>query len=263
MTKTGVGFPHSRAPARPTTSRSFHRSAFVMVFVMVFVFVLGLAGPCSAFVRAPVLGAGSKCSGRSRNRSRSCPHPTIVRWSSGPIGSGVSFPDPPERNAYDAWLSGGPLPESLHLDEETAGEVLLELVGSFYGSSVFGCHERAASIGITGSLSLEEVCGPEVVLGLEGSFWHKRSTVLGRAAVWLNARIPEVASVVVSDLEDLEDFEEIRDEESGEVLFRRDKRSEDFNGDRATMEYQGLDPDDRGPFPQSAMGGGGSMINPA
>ena len=43
---------------------------------------------------------------------------------------------------------------------------------------------------------------------------------------------------------------------------REDKRSPDFNGDRETMEYQGLDPDARGPFVLSS-GGGGSMIRPA
>ena len=44
-------------------------------------------------------------------------------------------------------------------------------------------------------------------------------------------------------------------------LCREDKRSPDFNGDRETMEYQGLDPDARGPFVFSS--GGGSMIRPA
>ena len=44
-------------------------------------------------------------------------------------------------------------------------------------------------------------------------------------------------------------------------LSREDKRSPDFNGDRETMEYQGLDPDARGPFVFSS--GGGSMIRPA
>lgn len=38
-----------------------------------------------------------------------------------------------------------------------------------------------------------------------------------------------------------------------------DKRSPDFNGDREVMEYQGLDPDARGPFVFSSSG----MIRPA
>jgi len=45
------------------------------------------------------------------------------------------------------------------------------------------------------------------------------------------------------------------------LSLREDKRSPDFNGDRETMEYQGLDPDARGPFVFSS--GGGSMIRPA
>jgi hypothetical protein len=40
-------------------------------------------------------------------------------------------------------------------------------------------------------------------------------------------------------------------------LSREDKRSPDFNGDRETMEYQGLDPDARGPF---VFANGGSMM---
>jgi hypothetical protein len=42
----------------------------------------------------------------------------------------------------------------------------------------------------------------------------------------------------------------------------KDKRAADFNGDRTTMEYQGMDPDMRGPFPVGAMSSSGSMINP-
>jgi len=41
---------------------------------------------------------------------------------------------------------------------------------------------------------------------------------------------------------------------------RVDKRAPDFNGDRETMEYQGIDPDARGPFVFSNSGG---MIRPA
>jgi len=37
----------------------------------------------------------------------------------------------------------------------------------------------------------------------------------------------------------LEDFEDVVDDLTGEILYTEDKRSEDFNGDRGTMEYQG------------------------
>lgn len=144
-------------------------------------------------------------------------------------------------NIYDDWRSDAVV-DTMHLDEENVMACLEEFVESDYGTTMFGCHDRAAAVGITGSIAFVELCGPEVTLSLDGEFWHKRSTVLGRAAMWLNARIPEITDVMVADLEDLEDFEEVVDEISGDVLFQRDKRSEDFNGDRATMEYQGCVP---------------------
>ena len=167
-------------------------------------------------------------------------------------------------NVYDDWRNDAVVVDQLPLDEETVEMVLEEFVDSAYGEQMFGCHDRAAGVGITGSIDFVELCGPEVTLSLQGKFWHKRSFVLGRAAMWLNARIPEITDVVVADMDELQDFEEIVDDVTGEVLFRKDKRSEDFNGDRATMEYQGMDPDMRGPFPSSPLtgGGGSSMINP-
>ena len=78
--------------------------------------------------------------------------------------------------------------------------------------------------------------------------------------MYLNARIPELTSVQVSSPEELSDFEDVIDEYTGEVVYREDKRAPDFNGDRETMEYQGLNPDDRGPFVFSS---GGGMIRPA
>ena len=51
------------------------------------------------------------------------------------------------------------------------------------------------------------------------------------------------------------------DEDTGDVL--EDRRSPDWNGDRQTLAYQGIDPDTRGPFP-NAQGGfrpGGSMLS--
>ena len=163
-------------------------------------------------------------------------------------------------NIYDDWRSDAVV-DTLFLDEDNVRLCLQEFIDSDYGKQMFGCHERPASIGITGSIDVVEVCGPEVTLTLDGKFWHRRDTVLGRAAMWLNARMPEITDVVVADQEELKDFEEILDD-FGEVVFRKDKRSPDFNGDRGTMEYQGMDPDMRGPFPQNALGPGSSMINP-
>jgi hypothetical protein len=166
------------------------------------------------------------------------------------------------RNVYDDWRSDAVV-DTMFLDEGNVQQCLEEFVDSEYGRQMFGCHPRAASIGITGSIDFVELCGPEVTLSLKGKFWHRRETVLGRAAMWLNARMPEITDVVVADGEELKDFEEIVDEYTGEVLFSKDKRSPDYNGDREAMEYQGRDPDMRGPFPQGAIGStGGSMINP-
>ena len=163
-------------------------------------------------------------------------------------------------NVYDDWRSDAVV-ETMFLDEDNVQQCLEEFVESEYGKQMFGCHERPSSIGVTGSIDLVEVSGPEVTLTLDGKFWHRRATVLGRAAMWLNARMPEITDVMVADQEELKDFEEVLDD-FGEVVFRKDKRSPDYNGDRETMEYQGMDPDMRGPFPQNAMGSGSSMINP-
>lgn len=78
--------------------------------------------------------------------------------------------------------------------------------------------------------------------------------------MYLNARIPELTSVRAASPSDLDDFEDVIDDATGAVVGREDKRSPDFNGDRETMEYQGLDPDARGPF---VFARGGGMIRPA
>jgi len=165
-------------------------------------------------------------------------------------------------NVYDDWRSDAVAPV-MPLDEDNVIQCLEDFINSDYGKTMFGRHDLSASYGITGDLEFVELQGPEVILSLSGMFWHRRDTVLGRAAMWLNACMPEITAVNVEDEEELKDFEEIVDEYTGEVLELRDKRAPDFNGDRATMEYQGMDPDMRGPFPQGPMSSGGSMISPA
>lgn len=125
------------------------------------------------------------------------------------------------------------------------------------------CHARPSSVGITGAISLVDLQGPAVILSLQGQFWHRRETVLGRAAVWLHARMPEISTVAVADPEELRDFINVLDEWTGELAYQTDKRSPDFNGDRETMEYQGLDPDVRGPFPAGGLKPGRPLIDPA
>ena len=126
--------------------------------------------------------------------------------------------------------------------------------------TMFGLHPRAKSIGITGNIEFVDLDGPVVILGLSGKFWHRRSTVLGEAAIWLNARMPEIVEVCVADMSELEDNDIIRNE-FGEIIMSTDRRAPDFNGDRATMEYQGIDPDKRGPF--ASLGLSSLKINPS
>lgn len=161
-------------------------------------------------------------------------------------------------NIYDDWRSDA-IVDKLPLDEENVQLCLDELVNSDNGTQMFGIHDRPASIGITGEITLVEVAGPEVFLSLSGKFWHTRSHVLGRAAVYLNSRIPEIISVSVMDPDDLQDFEEVIDEDTGDIIEVIDRRSPDFNGDRETMIYQGIDPDTRGPF-ISSIGGDFKII---
>ncbi|KAL7478251.1 hypothetical protein ACHAW6_004023 [Cyclotella cf. meneghiniana] len=135
-----------------------------------------------------------------------------------------------------------------YCDEDAVEQCLEEFMESDYGKTMFGRHDLPASVGITGSIELVALEGPACQLALTGKFWHKRVTVLGKAAMYINARLPELTSITVSSPEDLEDFQDVIDELTGEVLYVEDKRSPDFNGDRETMEYQGLNPDVRGPF---------------
>jgi len=156
-------------------------------------------------------------------------------------------------NVYDDWRADG-IVDQLPLDEEAVQMCLDELVYSDYGMTMFGVQDVPASIGITGEIALAEVCGPEVYLSLSGKFWHTRSHVLGRAAVYLNARMPEIISVSVLDPDELSDFEEVIDEYTGDIMEVIDRRSADYNGDRETMIYQGIDPDQRGPFVKTVGG---------
>jgi len=151
-------------------------------------------------------------------------------------------------SAYDDWRSNAYIgSNTLHLDEDNVINCLDEFINSDFGTKMFGCHDRASSVGITGGIQFSGLCGPEVTLELEGQFWHSRGYVLGSAATWLNARIPEISEVVVDNKEELQDYEEITSKTSGDVLFRIDKRSADYDGDRGSMEHHGVDPDMKGP----------------
>ena len=67
------------------------------------------------------------------------------------------------------------------------------------------------SIGMTGSVELVEIDGPEVVLRLRGRFWHKRADVLARHANYLMTVIPEIIDVVIENERQLSDDPEMFD----------------------------------------------------
>ena len=118
---------------------------------------------------------------------------------------------------------------------------------------MLGCHPAAAAIGITGDVALASQEGPFCELALTGRFWHQRATVLRRAEAHLRARIPRAHRGDCRRPGVLLDAE--LDEMTGVVL--ADHRAPDYNGDRATLEYQGIDPDDEAPA-RSAVRPGGS-----
>ena len=161
-------------------------------------------------------------------------------------------------------------------------------------SSMFGEHEQCARVGITGELSFVDLDGPVVLVALRGRFWHRRETVLRNARAYLMQQIPEacrapddrtyglrepvrqrrqmvrlpvsrvqLASWQLADVELANPDDEldcVKDTETGLIV--EDRRAPDFNGDRETLTYQGIDPDTRGPFPK-ATGGlrpGGSIF---
>lgn len=195
------------------------------------------------------------------SRKRTTAHGFISTKTPLVVSKGSKTRPPPLLfNSYDDWRSDAVV-LTLPLCNANVQTCLDTFLNSDYGTRMFGVHDLPARHGITGQLEFVELDGPQVILELSGKFWHRRETVLGRAAMWLHACMPEITNVRVQDKEELEDFEDIVDEWTGELLGRLDKRAPDFNGDRATMEYQGIDPDVRGPFPPG-VGGGGSMINP-
>lgn len=142
----------------------------------------------------------------------------------------------------------------LELSDSNVRQCLADFVTA--AESMFGDNPRAASVGITGSVTLVDIDGPIVLLALQGRFWHRRETVLRNARAYLMNAIPELADVDLADPDDL--LDEIVDEEFGIVI--EDRRAPDWNGDRQTLEYQGIDPDMRGPFPNFA-GNFGSMFS--
>lgn len=125
--------------------------------------------------------------------------------------------------------------------------------------SMFGQHDAARAVGITGEIHLHSLDGPTVFVELRGRFWHRRETVVANARAFLMRAIPELCDVDVFDEENLLDT--LFDEETGALL--EDRRSPDWNGDREALAYQGIDPDSRGPFPRGdgAFRPGGSIFS--
>ena len=107
-----------------------------------------------------------------------------------------------------------------------------------------------------------EVARPQVVLhnsmeplGIDGTS--------GRLVARTHAR-SKFVHVTVDDIGQLQILErQCRRRWNGEVLYNRDKRAPDLNGDREIMECQGINPHVRGAFPLRLRSGGSMQINPA
>ena len=107
--------------------------------------------------------------------------------------------------------------------------------------------------------SLGEAPSPPVATLTNVSVELRGETVVRNARAYLLQEIPELIDVVLADPDD--ELDQVTDPETGLVV--EDRRSPDYNGDRETLTYQGIDPDTRGPFP-SGTGGlrpGGSMFS--
>jgi hypothetical protein len=149
------------------------------------------------------------------------------------------------------------IPSMLECTEEDVRAALHDFTVA--AVTMFGCNAEAAQIGITGQIELVELDGPVVLVSLRGAFWHRRETVLQNARAFLMQKIPELAEVDIFDASDL--LDQIFDEETGALI--EERRAPDWNGDREALEYQGIDPDVRGPFPEPSGGfrPGGSMLS--
>jgi hypothetical protein len=114
-------------------------------------------------------------------------------------------------NIYDDFRESG-VCGTVDFDEIHVEQCIDEFIISDLGKTMFGCHSLPQSVGITGSLAYVDLEGPTVVVTFDGQFWHRRSFVLGRLALWLNARMPEITEVIVRDIDELDDFNSIRNE---------------------------------------------------
>lgn len=61
--------------------------------------------------------------------------------------------------------------------------------------TIFGYDKKNSEVGITGTIEYIEVDGPEVVVALNGRFWHATDTIMERVEKFITTRIPEVISV--------------------------------------------------------------------
>ena len=148
-------------------------------------------------------------------------------------------------------------PSTRILTEDNAKDVLEECMVDL--GTLFGSNPESLRVGITGRVDMVELSGPVLVISLSGRFWHRSETVIRNARAYLMNEIPELSDVELADPDD--ELDTITDEETGAVI--EDRRSPDWNGDRGTLEYQGIDPDTRGPFPKGTGGfrAGGSMFS--
>ncbi|KAJ1446163.1 hypothetical protein M885DRAFT_547568 [Pelagophyceae sp. CCMP2097] len=93
--------------------------------------------------------------------------------------------------------------EPLPMTEENI-EAVLELARQDLGA-MFGYAPDSVKVGITGTVDFVECQGPNVILRLDGRFWHERSRVVTRLRAFLQERMPEICDVEVEDEAQLDD----------------------------------------------------------
>jgi len=96
----------------------------------------------------------------------------------------------PSRHRLFAYFSND---KPLELSEESVLQVINEIREEL--GTIFGYDKKNSEVGITGTIEYIEVDGPEVVVALNGRFWHATDTIMERVEKFITTRIPEVISV--------------------------------------------------------------------
>jgi hypothetical protein len=102
------------------------------------------------------------------------------------------------QNPFAIKMARAALDESpLELCQENAEMVIAEIKAEL--GTIFGYDKASRDVGITGSIELVEVDGPNIIVSLHGHFWHATDTVLLRVENFIKTRIPEVIEVTLCE----------------------------------------------------------------